>query len=182
MPTKSTSTLPTVTARFPPGRRVAVKRLGPAPGVAGAMREARRHEEAPAPSAVASAVPVPTPATTARVPVGPPVAVVEAGTPPAPAKPENRASVLAGIAGFQAIIRHRMTVGRQTDEACEARTNAEEPRLALLHQQVGEDRMRSLTRFSSREPNLTLPRSRGRSSYAAFKLAQYINSNSTGLR
>jgi hypothetical protein len=29
---------------------------------------------------------------------------------------------------------------------------------------------------------LTLPRSRGRSSYAAFKLAQYINSNSTGLR
>jgi hypothetical protein len=77
------------------------------------------------------------------------VAAPEADAPP---KPMDRASVLAGIAAVQAILRRRVTAGRQTDEACDARTTADEPRVLAARRQMGDDRWTTRTRFSPRPP------------------------------
>ena len=66
----------------------------------------------------------------------------------------ERARILAGIAQLQAVVRRRASRGREADEVCDARTNAETPRIKMATQQIGEDRLRNKTRFSSRAPDL----------------------------
>jgi len=104
------------------------------------------HVDASTLATSSSATTVPSTAPTAAVDAAPPVA--------APLTPAQRASALAGVAQFQAVMHRRIARGREKDEVCEAKTNAESPLMRAASEQVGTDRMHEKTRFASKAPYL----------------------------
>jgi hypothetical protein len=74
--------------------------------------------------------------------------------PPASPKPAARAQALAAIAGWRNLIRHRVAVGAQSDEACDARTTAQGPKREALQSQLGEHWLHRKTRYADHAPYL----------------------------
>jgi hypothetical protein len=71
-----------------------------------------------------------------------------------PPTPQPRAQSLASIAAYRNLIRRRMAIGAQSDEACQKRTTAEEPQVDAAEQQLGKYRLGRKTRYSNKAPDL----------------------------
>jgi hypothetical protein len=68
--------------------------------------------------------------------------------------PAERRRALVGIADARAVLRRRMAVGRETDEACDARDAVDLPRLEAASEKIGPEGWHTKTRFSSKAPNV----------------------------
>jgi len=105
--------------------------------------------------AASSAPPVTTPAA-----VGPTIAAAEAlptasSTPEPPEPPlPSRASALAGTSKLSSIIRRRVKIGRETDDACDARRDVDRDQLSKVTDQIGYARLEQKTRYASAAPYL----------------------------
>jgi hypothetical protein len=86
-----------------------------------------------------------------------PVQPAEAPDPPASSSPmtkAEKAKAITGITQLQSLMRRRSTLGRESDDACDARHTKDLEQVEALAKQIGKDNLDSKTRFSSKPPFL----------------------------